>query len=85
MPGSGVVRQYHLMVLRLVRAGHVARSPDFEYRCPPRARHVTEAVYLLEGLGHVRLHLDGTVTLTDAGTAYLVRRDVPLEVVPVTA
>lgn len=82
---SGVIRQYHLLVLRLVAGGTVGRSPDFEYRCPSRGRHVTEAVYLLEGQGMVQLHDDGSVTATAAGVAYLERRAAPAGVVPVNA
>jgi hypothetical protein len=71
---SGTIRQFHLVVLVAVSRGNVTRGDDFEYHIVGRGRHVSEAVYLLEGNSYVELHRDGTVTPTDAGRQYLAKR-----------
>lgn len=83
MPSSGVLREYHRLVLLAVVRGEVSLAESFEYRLAGRRRHCTEGVYLLESFGYVELHRDGTVTATGAGCLYLDKHLAPP--VPVNA
>lgn len=71
------LRQRHLLTLRAVSRGDVYLStPDYEYRRRDAApaRHVTEAVYMLEEYRMLRLTAGGTIELTTRGVEWLERR-----------
>lgn len=70
------LRRRHLMTLRAASRGEIYLATDFQYRQQgaARARHVTEAVYMLEDYRMVVLGPGGSIQVTTKGETWILRR-----------
>ena len=76
------LRVRHLLTLRAVERGDVYLAQDWEYRRrdAATARHVSDAIYMLERYQMIRLEADGIISITLRGCAWLTKRCADLDV-----
>jgi hypothetical protein len=72
----GELRERHRLVLTAVERGEVYLDPDWDYRIRglAHARHVSDAVYLLERYTMLTLTHGGGVEITLRGISWLTKR-----------
>lgn len=73
----GELRERHRLVLSAVERGEVYLAPDWDYRIRglAHARHVSDAVYLLERYTMLTLGPKGGICITERGSSWLTKRN----------
>jgi hypothetical protein len=73
----GELRERHRQVLTAVERGEVYLAPDWDYRVRGLAfaRHVSDAVYLLERYSMLTLGHKGEIEITLRGVSWLTKRN----------
>jgi hypothetical protein len=73
----GELRERHRLVLTAVERGEVYLDSDWDYRIRglAHARHVSDAVYLLERYSMLILEPGGVIGITLRGVSWLTKRN----------